>query len=240
MLPDWSVDLDTRFKPAAPLGFGPFGERPPLPANDQGSTLSRSVSDDLAAIFPESSAPSRARRPVRVQSVGTPKAETGAKSSRITAWGGVIAAAVAGVVVGTIIVKQPPKAPPPPAAVVAQAPSARELAPAPQPAAPVVVVAPAPAPTANVPPPRSKPAAVRRAPSRSTVLAADRELRQAYAAATRAGVPRGKLVSIRNRWAALRDDPPARLVSGYGALTRELRQQAGSARSHPRKRGLFG
>lgn len=249
---DWSIDLDSHFKPKAPLGFGPFGERAPLPANDQGSTLSRTVSDDLDAIFADSPPPQPTRRPARVHSVGAQPRDTAGRASRITAWGGVIAAAVAGVVVGTIIVKQPPKAPPPPAAAaVAQAPSARELAPSlPAPAAtppPAAQVAAAPAVQADAPravaqakvaPPRSRPAVRRAAPTRSAVLAADRELRQAYAAATRAGVPRGKLVSVRNRWAALRDDPPARLISGYASLTRELRQQA--ARSPHRKRGLFG
>lgn len=61
------------------------------------------------------------------------------------------------------------------------------------------------------------------------VIAADRRLRQAYASATRAGVPRATLVSYRNRWASLRhraDSDPGRVIAGYQDMAGDLRRLA--------------
>lgn len=61
------------------------------------------------------------------------------------------------------------------------------------------------------------------------VIAADRRLRQAYASATRAGVPRATLVSYRNRWASLRhraDRDPGRVIAGYQDMAGDLRRLA--------------
>ena len=61
--------------------------------------------------------------------------------------------------------------------------------------------------------------------SRSEVILADRDLRQAYLRAVDVGVDRGQLVSIRNLWARLRAteyDRPDALLAGYAELTDRL------------------
>lgn len=68
--------------------------------------------------------------------------------------------------------------------------------------------------------------------SREDVLAADRDLRQAYDRAIDAGVDRGRLVSIRNRWARLRadeSDRPDELLAGYADLADRLDRAADDA-----------
>lgn len=63
---------------------------------------------------------------------------------------------------------------------------------------------------------------------RGTIRGADDQLRDAYNAAVRAGVPRDTLVDIRSDWKRLRGranrDPQA-LIRGYGLLTQELRAE---------------
>lgn len=115
-------------------------------------------------------------------------------------------------------------APPP---VPAPAPAAHEPVPAAR--------APAPAPTrAERPVPPSVPRG--RCPRfateawclHGTIMAADDQLRDTYAAATRAGVDRAVLVDVRNDWNRLRGranrDPQA-LIRGYALLTGQLRAE---------------
>jgi len=67
---------------------------------------------------------------------------------------------------------------------------------------------------------------------RPTVMQADRELRQAYRHAVRAGVSRSVLRSYREEWADLRSDAahdPRRMITGYQRMAHEL-----SARTHRR------
>jgi hypothetical protein len=64
---------------------------------------------------------------------------------------------------------------------------------------------------------------------RREVLAADRRLRRAYAAAVKAGVARPVLVEYRDDWARLRrraPREPARVVSGYGRMASALERPA--------------
>jgi hypothetical protein len=205
--------------------------------------LSRTVAADLEGIFagfqgasPRSGAPSPARR----------LAPRRAGALRLPMIGGVAAAALAGVAVGSMLGERAS----PPAPSLAAGPAPNVIQPSPRPAAPLspappvqLAAAPKPAPVEAEPEvkkpvvkasavkrkPKSPPRATRRHASRSEVLAADRRLRRAYASAIRAGVPRPVLVSYRNRWDRLRRsawDEPARLVRGYGALTRDLSAEA--------------
>jgi hypothetical protein len=216
------MDAEVLSSPLSPLGFGPFGERP-LPANDQGSTLARSVSRDMDAIFAAAPPPAAAppARP-RVRTLARPQSPP--SRSRIAGIGAVIAAALAGVVLGSILLKPhvAPRTPSAPALALA-VPGATALPALPR----SVEAAPAARPAAAKPQPvqASRPVTVRRAAaSRGEVMAADRRLRAAYHRAARAHVPRATLVSIRNRWAAMRSRSPARVVAGYASLTRELEQ----------------
>lgn len=64
-------------------------------------------------------------------------------------------------------------------------------------------------------------------------MAADRELRGAYAAAERAGVDRRTLLDIRSDWKRLRgraNKDPQALIRGFGELAQELRAQTRRAR----------
>lgn len=235
--PDWSTDAGFRPDPVSPLGFGRFGERPPIPANDQGSSLARTVSADLEEIF--APAPFDAPEPTRSARVRTmgAVAKPAPSPSRIAGLGAVAAALLAGVVLGSILLKPHPKAAPnvaPASAVtVALTPAPNPPIPsAPTPGAadlpappPVVAKAPAPKPAA-VARLQPKPAVRRAATSRNAVIAADRRLRRAYSDAVRAGVPRGILVAARNRWNATRRAEPARLVAVYGALAADLERRA--------------
>jgi hypothetical protein len=65
------------------------------------------------------------------------------------------------------------------------------------------------------------------------VLDADRQLRRAYADATRAGVSRPALVAYRNRWASLRSragSEPDRLIHEYAGMASDLDRMADVAR----------
>lgn len=154
--------------------------------------------------------------------------------------------------------RSPPAAQTAPAAVmvasVAPAPTATPT-PGPRPAIPwpePPVAAAAPAKAAAAPVKAAAPRAARPKPAKAVsrkadsrcerlrgenrarcaypaVIAADRRLRQAYASATRAGVPRATLVSYRNRWASLRhraDSDPGRVIAGYQDMAGDLRRLA--------------
>jgi len=64
---------------------------------------------------------------------------------------------------------------------------------------------------------------------RGTTLAVDRDLRDAYGDAAKAGVPRGKLRDIRRDWRRYRrlaNKQPRALIRGYEALADDLRRAA--------------
>jgi hypothetical protein len=260
VLPDSFIEAEKRLKTVtplgtgSPLGFGPFGEAPPIPANDQGSSLSRSVSADLEQIFadlPAEDLEAPPRRP-RVQSVDKPAgAAEGGGAARM---GAIAAGVLAAIALGFFFVKPnlPTKtaSPPPPPAATAVPTAADLRAPLPvvvdplpepeqaEPVAPVEIEAAPPKKTKAVRPPRSAKAS--KPPSRSEVMAADRRLRRAYAAADHAGVSRAALVAARNRWVALRGRDPAKLLPGYIALAEDLEAKAQAAGGKKRKRSLFG
>jgi hypothetical protein len=96
----------------------------------------------------------------------------------------------------------------------------------------------APRPTKAAPIHRAAPTSVRhgRCPRfateawclHGTIMAADDELRGAYAAAVRAGVNRDLLVDVRSDWKRLRgraNHDPQALIRGYALLTQELRAE---------------
>lgn len=74
----------------------------------------------------------------------------------------------------------------------------------------------------------------------ASVLAADRELRRAYAGAIRAGVAPRVLVDVRDRWASLREEGagrPRQLVGDYNDLASDLGEAAKEARLNRRADG---
>ncbi|MCR5878160.1 hypothetical protein [Phenylobacterium sp. J367] len=222
--------------------------------------LSRSVDDDLGAIFrPVAAEPA----PAAAQAQAFEPRAVNA-TGRAARFGGIAAAALAGLAVGAVLMDPRPvrtvAAPTEPHVpiVVAEAPQ-----PPPRAELPAPVFTPPPGP---VTPPVQSAAVAREAPPARIVkansktkakakaaggcerlsggararcgypqvLAADRQLRRAYAQATRAGVERGRLVSYRNRWANLRhraDDQPTRVAAAYGDMARDLSRLAREARS---------
>lgn len=115
-------------------------------------------------------------------------------------------------------------------------PTAKTTIAQPPPAAPLPVAhEPAPVPK-RVTHPAPRPARHGRCPRfateawclHGTIMAADDQLRDAYDAATRAGVDRDILVGVRNDWKDLRGranrDPQA-LIRGYALLTQQLRAE---------------
>lgn len=107
-----------------------------------------------------------------------------------------------------------------------------------EPAAPAPAAAPAKRPRAKAAarPPRTlakaRASACPRPCTYQHVLAADRSLRRAYDRATDAGVSRTVLVDYRQRWSRLRPRAryePAVVVSGYGAMARDLQRLADRA-----------
>lgn len=233
--PDGSTDAGFRPAPVSPLGFGPFGERPPIPANDQGSSLARTVSADLEEIFAPlpADAPEAPRRAARVHTLGG-VAKPAASPSRIAGLGAVAAALLAGLVLGSILLKPHPKTATTQVAAASALPATPRAADLPTlrpavtqaPPAKVTVLKPAPVTAAPVRRVQPKAAPHRAAPSRSAVMAADRRLRHAYVAAAHAGVSQEILAAAQDRWAATRRDNPARVVVVYNALSADLERRA--------------
>ncbi|HVI33063.1 hypothetical protein [Phenylobacterium sp.] len=229
---------------------------PPAPLPDR-RELSRTVRADLEEIFqPVSPAP--AGRSPRVRIFVGRSAEARERSparwGALAAAAFVGLAAGALIVKPPDFRPSAPAASPPPAAL-----TVASLAPTPTPAPPATraiawpeppVATPAkaePAPVKAAAPRTARPkpakAVTRKGGSRCeglrgdnrarcaypSVIAADRRLRQAYASATRAGVPRATLVSYRNRWASLRhraDSDPGRVIAGYQDMAGDLRRLA--------------
>lgn len=204
------------------------------------------VSADLEAIFGRPPPASGAARP-RAARVGKARGAGEAHGLRrlsAASLGALAAAALAGIAAGSLLVKAPGKTPatpaPHPGALRVemlpplQTPQAADAA--------LAAVALAPVETHAAPISAAHTVrtvhAVRHAARPRTyaqVVAADRRLRAAYAAAIRAGAPRALLVEDRDRWASLRRGAahdPARLVAGYDAIARDLDHAA--ARSHAR------
>ena len=78
----------------------------------------------------------------------------------------------------------------------------------------------------------------RRRAGKGDLIAADRQLRRAYARAVSAGVPRPILVDYRNRWADLRHEAawrPDRVAVGYRAMAGDLTRMAEPPRRYGRR-----
>lgn len=78
-----------------------------------------------------------------------------------------------------------------------------------------------------------------RRPTHEDLMAADRQLRRAYARAVSAGVPRPILVNYRNRWEDLRQEAswrPARVAIGYAAMASDLTRMSQPQRGYSRPR----
>lgn len=210
---------------------------PPDSALPATTDLSRSVAADMEAIFADA--------PLQAACVAEPPVQvlrrSGAGHGRLrpALIGLVLAAGFAGVAAGTLIPRAP-AAPPAPIIVAAAAPAPAESVRAAAADHIHIVAAPEAAPSA--PPPAAQAAPHRALRVRSipvirrhaaepvtSVAAADRRLRDAYARAVRAGVARPILVDYRDRWADLREreaDRPERLAMAYRELSDDLGRMA--------------
>ena len=203
--------------------------------------LSRSVADDLEAILPpgESAPPVRSRLRLGAGAASTARAP----ERRAARLGVLLAVACLGVSAGALLAHLPGRSPPPPRPPLAL-PQPEAFAPALAlrpaiPAAPPAVHAaltqasPARRPVVQTPASRAHAApqvcGAHGRCGRADVMAADRRLRSAYAAAVRAGVARPVLASYRTRWARLRPrapTDPARVVVGYRGMASDLERLA--------------
>ena len=205
------------------------------------------VSADLEAIFGRPPPPaSGAARPRAARIAKAPGAgEThGLRRLSAASLGALAAAALAGIAAGSLLVKAPARTPAPqaphPAALPVETPPPLQTPQAADAALAAVAMAPvethaAPISAAHAVRPAHTVRHAGRPHTYAQVVAADRRLRAAYAAAIRAGAPRALLVEDRDRWASLRHraaHDPVRLVAGYDAIARDLDHAA--ARSHAR------
>jgi len=207
------------------------------------------VAQDLEAILLRNGAQAPSRRRLRL-GASAPMADRGVHrpERRAAKLGAMIAVAFVGVAAGAMIPRwhaKPAPASPPSVAPVLAAPAF-----SPPGLAPARVVTPAAAVEPKVEPARSPKARPdRRAPSRrasaatpcgadgrcghADVMAADRRLRRAYAAAVRAGVSNAVLDDYRDRWSSLRrraPEEPRRVTVGYRRLATELESEAARPR----------
>ena len=175
-----------------------------------------------------------------------PPAPTAARTRGLRPWLVFLAAVTLAALVGSLVFlmpvarQTPPRHAPPPRATRPITPPAPKLPPATaENAPPTVPNKPRAEPKLAAAPVRKEaPSTAHRARCsrfatqawclRGTIRGADDQLRDAYNAAVRAGVPRDTLVDIRSDWKRLRGranrDPQA-LIRGYGLLTQELRAE---------------
>lgn len=217
-------------------------ERSPTAAR---SVDARAVAQDLEAIFgvaphdarPAPAAPRQRRAP-----------EEAPRGSRLASAGAFATAAFLGIAAAGFLMtrgSERPAASPPRPPLRVEVASAAPAAPAPGPIDPLPSVAATQAEAATPAPMQARPErALTRSPraaphagpapdAYAQITAADRRLREAYAAAIRAGTPRRALVSYRDRWEAMRRaraHDPRRLAAGYGALAAEIERAAWRAR----------
>ena len=203
--------------------------------------LARSVADDLEAILPPAQSAPPARSRLRLGAGGSPSPR--APERRAGRLGALLAVALLGVSAGALLAHLPARSPPPPRPPLAL-PQPEAFAPA-LALRPAIAAAPPPARVAPVQAPPARRPAVQAPASRAhaapqvcgahrrcgrvDVMAADRRLRSAYAAAVRAGVARPVLASYRTRWARLRPrapTDPARVVVGYRGMASDLERLA--------------
>lgn len=227
-------------------------------------TLSRGVAEDLEAIFrPAPVAPPLQPGKVQsfVPAEGA-RERSHAKLGALVA-AALAGLALGGVLMGSSphdpkpltpasVAAAAPAASPTPVRVVEVAPT--PLVPPTPPPAPTIRSAPVVAATTPVRPAKAATPKMVKAKARATaagrcerlrgaaqarcaypaVIAADRRLRAAYAKATRAGVSRQRLVSVRTRWASLRrqaDDRPTQVIVAYDRMAADLTRAARQARS---------
>jgi hypothetical protein len=208
--------------------------------------VARSVAEDLEAILSAAGPRAPVRRRISFPSRGAPAGAARSRDRHVGRLGALAAVAFLGVAAGALATRLPGFAParaPEPAAPAAQQLQLTVAAPAPAPAAVAAEpVAVAPTPVRAERPVRPRSPRPQRAAlhsetlcgadrhcSHREVLAADRRLRRAYAAAVRSGVARPVLVDYRDRWSSLRrraPAEPARVVSGYRRMARDLERLA--------------
>jgi hypothetical protein len=216
-----------------------------------------SVASELNAIFAALPRPAPAAEPAPSIPTAKPRRRR-PHAGLITLALVALAALIASLLLLTPLVRHTPvrRAPPPqgarpvsppptpaPAPVLAAAPAAT-VPPAEAPPSPVQAGPPAPVPRRVAPRPAAQPARREAPPAahhgrcprfateawclHGTIMAADDQLRDAYDAAVRAGVPRDIMVDVRSDWKKLRGranrDPQA-LIRGYALLTQELRAE---------------
>lgn len=220
------------------------GARPQL-IDGMATPVTRSVAEDLAAIFPHEPPP---RTETALQLVAGRRELTAAKQpapSRVGTLGAIAAAALLGVAAGALIGHQPApsrRGAPPAVQTAAVASTPR---PAASPAQPPVQAAKAEAPArirlrkvvarpAEVQRPRTAKvhsAAICHAPHcrASSVMAADERLRRAYDWAVDAGVSPNVLTDYHAQWEQLRHQAPsepAAVAARYDQLAGELNSMA--------------
>lgn len=215
----------------------------------------RSVGAEMEAIF----APLPRSAVAMATDIPKAAARTRARGPGIRPWLAWIAAVALAALIGSFAFLPISMRTPPTRQPVATSPAPARAAPrlaSPRAAetgfSPAAVVIPTTAPLKEGTPPARSPVAKARRPNaqpayhgrcprrahaawclRGSVMAADRELRGAYAAAERAGVDRRTLLDIRSDWKRLRgraNKDPQALIRGFGELAQELRAQTRRAR----------